>query len=64
VSHRRRPRRDGCNTRTEVLITEALEPPTTGAGCRLSGGLWFSYYDTTWATTASGLDIDHMVPPR
>jgi hypothetical protein len=53
---------DGCNTRAEVLIAEALEAPTTGAGCRLSGGLWFSYYDTTWVTTASGLDIDHMVP--
>jgi hypothetical protein len=53
---------DGCNTRAEVLLAEAIEPPTIGAGCRLSGGLWFSYYDTTWVTAASGLDIDHMVP--
>jgi hypothetical protein len=53
---------DGCNTRAEVLIAEAVEAPTIGAGCRLSGGLWFSYYDTTWVTAASGLDIDHLVP--
>ncbi|MFF9458678.1 HNH endonuclease family protein [Streptomyces flaveolus] len=53
---------DGCNTRNEVLIDEAVEPPTVGARCALSGGLWFSYYDQVWVTSASGLDIDHMVP--
>ncbi|MGW8065903.1 HNH endonuclease family protein [Streptomyces ziwulingensis] len=53
---------DGCSTRNEVLITEAVEPPTVGPGCRLSGGSWWSYYDLVWATSASGLDIDHMVP--
>ncbi|WP_189908764.1 HNH endonuclease family protein [Streptomyces capillispiralis] len=53
---------DGCNTRAEVLIAEAVDPPAITAGCRLSGGRWWSYYDTTWVTTASGLDIDHMVP--
>ncbi|MCZ9351301.1 HNH endonuclease family protein [Streptomyces mutabilis] len=53
---------DGCSTRNEVLITEAVEPPTVGPGCRLSGGRWWSYYDQTWVTSASGLDIDHMVP--
>jgi hypothetical protein len=53
---------DGCNTRAEVLIAEAVDPPAITAGCRLSGGLWFSYYDATWITTPSGLDIDHMVP--
>lgn len=53
---------DGCNTRAEVLSHEAVEPPTVGPGCRLTGGSWWSYYDATWVTSASGLDIDHMVP--
>ncbi|MDQ1042015.1 HNH endonuclease family protein [Streptomyces sp. V4I2] len=53
---------DGCNTRAEVLIHEAVDPPAVGPGCRLSGGSWFSYYDATVVTAASGLDIDHMVP--
>ncbi|MGW4954801.1 HNH endonuclease family protein [Streptomyces parvulus] len=53
---------DGCNTRAEVLIAEAVEPPTVGPRCRLTGGRWFSYYDQVWVTSASGLDIDHMGP--
>jgi hypothetical protein len=53
---------DGCHTRAEVLIHEAIEPPTVGPNCRLSGGRWWSYYDAVSVTSASGLDIDHMVP--
>jgi hypothetical protein len=53
---------DGCNTRAEVLLDEAVEPPAVGPGCRLTGGRWWSYYDAAWVTSASGLDIDHMVP--
>ena len=53
---------DGCTTRAEVLLDEAIEPPVVGAGCRLTGGRWWSYYDATWVTSASNLDIDHMVP--
>ncbi|WP_435607091.1 HNH endonuclease family protein [Streptomyces ardesiacus] len=53
---------DGCSTRNEVLIAEAVEPPTVGPRCRLTGGRWWSYYDQVWVTAASGLDIDHMVP--
>ncbi|MER6153701.1 HNH endonuclease family protein [Streptomyces hirsutus] len=53
---------DGCNTRAEVLLSEAVEPPVVGPGCRLTGGSWWSYYDQVWVTAASGLDIDHMVP--
>ncbi|MFG2546378.1 HNH endonuclease family protein [Streptomyces sp. NPDC048594] len=52
----------GCNTRAEVLIAEAVEPPTVGPKCRLTGGRWWSYYDQVWVTSASGLDIDHMGP--
>jgi hypothetical protein len=53
---------DGCNTRGEVLLAEAVTAPTVGARCALTGGSWLSYYDDTIVTTASGLDIDHMVP--
>ncbi|MFF7705493.1 HNH endonuclease family protein [Streptomyces lydicus] len=53
---------DGCNTRAEVLLAEAITPPTLGPGCKLSGGTWLSYYDDQIVDGASGLDIDHMVP--
>lgn len=54
--------KDGCNTRAEVLIDEALTPPNIGPGCKLTGGAWFSYYDDKVVDGPSGLDIDHMVP--
>ncbi|MFF7705328.1 HNH endonuclease family protein [Streptomyces lydicus] len=54
--------RDGCNTRAEVLLSEALRPPTVGPGCKLTGGSWLSYYDDQVVDGPSGLDIDHMVP--
>lgn len=53
---------DGCDTRDEVLLAEAEEAPSVGSGCSLSGGRWFSYYDGVSQTSASDLDIDHMVP--
>ncbi|MFE7131818.1 HNH endonuclease family protein [Streptomyces sp. NPDC057638] len=53
---------DGCTTRNEVLLDEAVEPPTVGPGCTLTGGSWFSYYDEQTVTPAASLDIDHMVP--
>ncbi|MER8226133.1 HNH endonuclease family protein [Streptomyces sp. NPDC094143] len=53
---------DGCHTRAEVLLHEAVEAPAVGANCRLEGGRWFSYYDAVTVTWPSGLDIDHMVP--
>ncbi|MCM2393766.1 HNH endonuclease family protein [Streptomyces albipurpureus] len=53
---------DGCNTRAEVLIAEAVSAPTVGARCSLTGGSWWSYYDDTTVTSAGALDIDHMVP--
>lgn len=54
--------RDGCNTRMEVLLEEAIVPPTVGSGCAISGGVWHSYYDDADQTVARSLDIDHMVP--
>ncbi|MFH9419028.1 HNH endonuclease family protein [Streptomyces rochei] len=53
---------DGCSTRNEVLIADAVEAPAVGPGCRLSSGRWWSYYDQVWVMSPAGLDIDHMVP--
>ncbi|MEU0764980.1 HNH endonuclease family protein [Streptomyces microflavus] len=53
---------DGCNTRNEVLLAEAVVAPTVGAGCKLTGGAWTSYYDGQEVSSAGSLDIDHMVP--
>ncbi|MEV6594586.1 HNH endonuclease family protein [Streptomyces acidicola] len=54
--------RDGCNTRAEVLLEEALIAPEQGTNCRLTGGSWYSPYDDTSFTQARALDIDHLVP--
>ena len=53
---------DGCNTREEVLIEEAVVKPTIGNSCTLTGGAWLSPYDGIRTTKASSLDIDHLVP--
>jgi hypothetical protein len=53
---------DGCNTRAELLLAEAVERPQVLPGCKLSGGRWWSYYDARWIASASALDVDHMVP--
>ncbi|MGX1952676.1 HNH endonuclease family protein [Streptomyces anulatus] len=53
---------DGCNTRNEVLLAEAVVAPTVEAGCKLTGGTWISYYDGQEVNSAGALDIDHMVP--
>ena len=54
--------KNGCNTRAEVLIEEAIEKPTIGPKCKLSGGKWHSAYDGKTSTRATQLDVDHMVP--
>ncbi|MFF4787900.1 HNH endonuclease family protein [Streptomyces griseorubiginosus] len=54
--------RDGCSTRAEVLLAEAVTAPEQGAGCQLTGGSWYSTYDDTYFTAARSLDIDHLVP--
>lgn len=51
----------GCNTRAEVVLQEAVEQSEISAGSKLAGGRWFSLYDDTWVTSASGLDVDHLV---
>ena len=55
--------KDGCDTRKEVLIAEAIVKPKIGAKCVLSGGTWLSSYDNkTVKGSGTGLDVDHMVP--
>src|SRR5688500_18250129 len=46
---------DGCNTRYEVLIAEAVTSPSVGSGCTLSGGRWYSYYDGAYWTLPADL---------
>lgn len=53
---------DGCDTREEVLIAESRISATTGSGCRVITGQWYSYFDAVWVTNSSELDIDHLVP--
>ena len=54
---------DGCDTRREVLIRDAVETPTVGERCNLSDGRWVSLYDgTVFTGDGGGLDVDHMVP--
>ncbi|MFF4104274.1 HNH endonuclease family protein [Streptomyces sp. NPDC001903] len=53
---------DGCDTRKEVILAEALEAPQVAAGCKLTGGTWRSAYDNVVVTDAARLDVDHFVP--
>ncbi|WP_329625951.1 HNH endonuclease family protein (plasmid) [Streptomyces sp. NBC_01255] len=53
---------DGCSTRAEVLLAEAIESPEVGDKCKLSGGKWLSYYDGQFVTDPGKLDLDHLVP--
>jgi hypothetical protein len=54
--------KNGCNTRAEVLIEEAVVKPKIGPRCKLTGGKWVSAYDGKTITNASQLDVDHLVP--
>ena len=52
---------DGCDTRREVLLDEAVIKPTITGSCDLIGGQWLSKYDGLVLTEASELDVDHVV---
>jgi hypothetical protein len=54
--------KNGCDTRKEVLIAEAIVKPKKGAKCKLTGGKWISAYDGKTYKKDSSLDVDHMVP--
>ena len=53
---------DGCNTRKEVLIAEAIVKPAITGTCTLVGGKWLSAYDNVTTTNSTNFDIDHLVP--
>ncbi|MEW2374372.1 HNH endonuclease family protein [Streptomyces sp. NPDC006656] len=53
---------DGCDTRKEVILAEAVQAPQVAAGCKLTGGSWRSAYDDVVVTDAARLDVDHFVP--
>ncbi|CUW33344.1 hypothetical protein [Streptomyces reticuli] len=50
--------KDGCNTRAEVLLAEAVNAPTAGPRCPLTGGAWYSPYDDQYYDNARQLDVD------
>jgi hypothetical protein len=52
---------DGCDTRREVLIAEAIIPPIGGGGCSLTGGMWLSAYDGLAFSDPIELEVDHVV---
>jgi poly-gamma-glutamate capsule biosynthesis protein CapA/YwtB (metallophosphatase superfamily) len=52
---------DGCSTRQEVLIRDALDAPQVGSGCSLSGGRWKSRYDAQTVTDSTQLRVDFLV---
>ena len=54
--------KNGCDTRAEVLIEEAIVKPKIGPKCKLSGGKWVSAYDGKTITNVNQLDVDHLVP--
>jgi hypothetical protein len=51
--------RDGCNTRAEVMLAEAVQALEVTGRCTLNGGTWYSYYDDQ---RTDRVDIDHLVP--
>ncbi|WUI43244.1 HNH endonuclease family protein [Streptomyces zaomyceticus] len=53
---------DGCNTRKEVILSEAVEAPQVAERCALAGGSWLSKYDNVVVADAARLDVDHFVP--
>lgn len=52
---------DGCNTRFEVLIAQAVTPPVVSGSCDLTGGTWLSPYDGVTLHGAANVQIDHLV---
>ncbi|HEX7187215.1 MAG TPA: metallophosphoesterase, partial [Actinomycetes bacterium] len=53
---------DGCTTRAEVLVAEAVLPPTMTETCGLSGGRWLSTWNGTRTGNQSALGVGAAVP--
>jgi hypothetical protein len=52
---------NGCDTRKLVLIRDGSDVKV-GTRCRIISGRWRSFYDGLRLTSASRVDIDHVVP--
>lgn len=52
---------DGCTTRQRVLLRDGVGVETD-ENCQPVSGEWFSPFDNETVTSASEVDIDHMVP--
>jgi hypothetical protein len=52
---------NGCDTRNRVLIRDGTNVQV-GSGCSILSGRWTSFYDGLRFTSATRLDIDHVVP--
>jgi hypothetical protein len=52
---------DGCSTRAEVLLRDAVDAPTTGRRCALAGGQWHSELDALELRGTSQVEVDHVV---
>jgi hypothetical protein len=39
--------KNGCDTRAEVLISEAIVKPKVDKKCKITGGKWLSAYDNS-----------------
>ena len=52
---------DGCDTRAEVLMAESLVATTRNSSCTVQTGRWVSFADGRIWTSASDLEIDHLV---
>jgi hypothetical protein len=53
---------DCYDTRAEVLIRQSTVRITANSNCTVETGRWVDWYDDTTYTSASQLDIDHLVP--
>ena len=53
---------DGCDTRSEVLQSEATLGTAPGANCAVRGGRWRSGLDGRLVRRPSGLVVDRLVP--
>jgi len=52
---------NGCNTREEVLLAEAVGPVARAAGCKIVSGEWEDRYTGRRTTSPSELQVDHLV---
>lgn len=52
---------NGCSTRKDLLVRQAVAKPDVGPKCTLTGGSWYSYYDGHMLTDTKDVQIDHVV---